>query len=479
MTLSPNAIQYAVRQLFAIAMPGEPTPTITDLQSNSVTLSLSTGDNIYFALLEEEELQAFMQGKGEAFQLLSADGEEQIPVFGSVKAEFQQPDYQEGNRTLRIPFDFISVSFLLLSREEEYHDVLRDVHNRFQYTASLACQYRFIGLPLVDEYAMLLRQWILRWFHPQIAIRPRQPQIIPTHDIDLLYRFYNPWQAFRSIFGRDLLLDRSLSAVKESLGEYREWKKDTRKDPYIKSILQLIQDARQYGQQARFFFKGLTAGAVDTTYDVFDPNVRYCIDKILENDMLLGVHGSYESYDNIVQFGLEKENLERVSGLSVTSCRQHYLRFNLARNLQGEELDVTRKFATSRTPDYNLTTTLQVWKFCGIRHDYTLGYAEQPGFRCSTCHPYPLYDLENDCPTEIIEHPLIVMDGSLFDHLKLDIEESLLLMRHLYRRCQAVEGDFIILWHNHTCCRQFKGFYQKIYLNFMESNRNEIRRHYL
>lgn len=316
---------------------------------------------------------------------------------------------------------------------------------------------------------MLLRQWICEWLHPQTEIKQRQSKIIPTHDIDLLYRFHSPWQAFRSIFGRDLLLDHNLSAVKESLGEYREWRNDKREDPYIKSIFQLIQDALQYGLQACFFFKGLSAGAVDATYNVFDPNVRYCIDNILKYGMSFGLHGSYESYQNVAQFRLEKENLERITGIPVTSCRQHYLRFNLARNLQGEELDISRNFATSRTPEYNLTTTLQVWESCGIRDDYTLGYAEQPGFRCSTCHPYPLFDLENDCPTDIIEHPLIIMDGSLFDYRKLNIEESRLHMQQLYRRCQAVEGDFIILWHNHTCCRQYKDVYRKIYLQFLQN----------
>jgi len=183
----------------------------------------------------------------------------------------------------------------------------------------------------------------------------------------------------------------------------------------------------------------------------------------------VGLHGSFDSYNNTEKFSTEKKRLENVAGTKIDSCRQHYLRFNLARNLQGEPLDVSQNLATSRTPEFNLTTTLQVWRSCGIEHDYTLGYAEQPGFRCGTCHPYPLYDIENDFATDIIEHPLIVMDGSIFDYLKLSEEDGYTLVSQLYRRCKAVEGDFTILWHNHVLGRQFSSYYQKIYLRLLQN----------
>lgn len=467
MVLTKNAIGYAVRHLLAVALPDWPMPVVKTSNSDFVILVFPTGENIVFPLLDEVEIQDFKQGRARAVLLSSADGGAKIPVFIPAIAGLHRVDCGADSPTLHIPYDFISITFLLLSREEEYQDVPRDRHNRFPYSDSLACRYNFIGLPLVDEYAMLLRKWICEQLRPQREIRPRRSEIIPTHDIDLLYRYHNFRQAFRSIFGRDMLVCRDLSIVRESLGEYREWRKDTRNDPYVKSIGQLVDVARLNGLRACFFFKGLKIGDTDASYDVFDPNVRYCIDHIVECGMTVGLHGSYGSYDDIVQFGRERENLQLVTGRPVTSCRQHYLRFNTVGSLSDSTPHGPGNFAASRPKTCNPSATLRVWQSCGIRDDYTIGYAEQPGFRCGTCHPFPLYDLENDRATDIIEHPLIVMDGSLLDYMKLDIEAGRHVIEQLYARCRAVEGDFIILWHNHICCRQYREYYRKVYLNFL------------
>ena len=66
----------------------------------------------------------------------------------------------------------------------------------------------------------------------------------------------------------------------------------------------------------------------------------------------------------------------------------------------------------------------------------------------------------NDTPTNILEHSLILMDGTLFDYLKLGLEESGELITRLRNRCRAVEGDFVYLWHNHTVGRNYRGFYE-------------------
>ena len=81
----------------------------------------------------------------------------------------------------------------------------------------------------------------------------------------------------------------------------------------------------------------------------------------------------------------------------------------------------------------------------------------------------PLYDVHNDNVTGITEHPLIVMDGTLFDYMKLSVEDAKELVMRLKRRCFEVEGDFVVLWHNHTTTREFGEYYQEVYLPLVSS----------
>lgn len=436
--LTDNAIHYTLSHLLKVAMPSrEAIPFSVARDEHSVRVCIREHMTVSFALLSDQEVAKLLQGNATLTHLPSTDGKAGVPVFQPSSCKLAQL-IVNGNGELEIPFDLITPSFLLLSRKEE-EGYPRDTHGRFRYQDSLAKHYDFIHLPLVDEYAMLLRKWIMEFLKPEIDIIPRQHQFIPTHDIDLLYRFQSPWQAFKSIAGRDLILEHSWKATVQSVREYRQWRSDSRQDPYITAILELIRQSEAQHLSSVFFFKAQHSGEPDSTYDIQDPNVRYCIERIQEAGMKVGLHGSYHSYDNSELFAVEKARLEKITGALITNSRQHYLRFG--------------------------PNTLDVWQKAGITDDYTLCYAEQPGFRCGTCHPYPLYDLTHDCATDIIEHPLIVMDGSLLDYLHANIDESNDIINRLRARCEAVEGDFILLWHNHLLSRNYLTTYHQIYLH--------------
>lgn len=438
--ISSNAIQYTLSHLLKVAFPmPEPPGFVFEVAENSVTVTLAEHLKLRMAQFSNEETALFCNGNAQwlLHHIRSADELADIPVFQPVACTLSRPVLNE-NGELEIPYDFTTPSFFLLSRAEEHNGQPRDSHDRFRYEESLAHHYGFIHLPLVDEYALLLRKWVMEILKANWTITPRKHQLIPTHDIDLLYRFQFPWQAFKSIVGRDLLLEHNWRSTVHSVHEYRQWRIDSRKDPYITAILELIRQAEERNLPSVFFFKAQHNGEPDSTYDIDDPRVRYCIEQIQKAGMTVGLHGSYESYNNPKLFAQEKERLERITGSPITHCRQHYLRYG--------------------------AQTQHVWQASGITDDFTLCYAEQPGFRCGTCHPYPLYDTEKDCITHIIEHPLIVMDGSLFDYLHLDIQKSNNLIDNILQQCQAVEGDFVILWHNHLLSRSYRKLYKNIYL---------------
>ena len=127
----------------------------------------------------------------------------------------------DAENSIYIPFDIITFPFVLLSRYEEFHAKDHDEHGRFQFKGSLMDKYKLVEIPIVDEYAMLLRRWLCLYFPDSFQAISRPPRIVPTHDMDILCRFTSRWQALKSIFGRDLLINRDLKMVWESIKSYR------------------------------------------------------------------------------------------------------------------------------------------------------------------------------------------------------------------------------------------------------------------
>lgn len=440
--LSNNAVRYTLNHLLAVALPAdEALRYAVGITREEVVILFDAGKSLSLPLFSEKQQKDFLEGTAECQWVDSADGEEKIPLFPA------------GNESYLLPYDLITPSFILLSRQEEIFSWERDLHDRFPYKGSLADKYGFVHLPLVDEYAMLLRQWIMENLLPDYPLVPRQSQVVPTHDVDHLFRFHGGWQAFRSIFGRDLLINRRLSDVRTSWREYRACRRDPSKDPYVLAIDELIEQSKARNLKSVFFFKALHFLEPDCTYNVGDAVVRACVERILQAGMEVGIHGSYESYADSERFAVEKLRLNQILRQEVTAGRQHYLRFAC-----------DTPACPPPTEHAVRTGTLHVWTQNGITDDYTLGFAEQVGFRCGTCHPYLLYDLEKDEPTTVVEHPLIVMDGTLWDYMNLSVEQSNEMIARLRRRCAAVEGDFVILWHNHLLGRNYSDAYKTIYL---------------
>ena len=92
--------------------------------------------------------------------------------------------------------------------------------------------------------------------------------------------------------------------------------------------------------------------------------------------------------------------------------------------------------------------TWQAYEFAGLNMDSTLTFAGHVGFRCGVCYPYTVYDVVNRKPLNVKEMPLIVMDGTLFEYMRLSQDEALEVCKKLSQRCRRYNGDFVFLWHN-------------------------------
>ena len=440
--LTYNAVQYTVNQLFKIAgtdLSPESVHVSPDTEHPSVSVVFAGSFVIVFSLISVEQAECLLLGQLRLKKIPSFDSKIEIPVvLNDPVTEFATID----DNQMVINADIITLSFLMLSRYEETLTEERDTHHRFEFKNSLAFKYDFIDVPIVDEYAMLMRMWLLR-FLPDLKITRRTGKVIPTHDVDFLLRFGGLFKNIRTIAGGDLIGRRSISLAGKSIGQWIKTSRDSKNDPLIQAMRTLIDCSREYRLNSIFYFKGLKEGDKDCTYDISAPEARYCIDMIFEAGMETGMHAGYESYASDIVFKGEKEALETVYGDKVKKNRQHFLRF-----------DVNK--------------TLKIWEANGIECDSTLGYAEREGYRCGTAHEFKIYDLENDKVSSVSETPLIIMEGTLFQYRRLDLDESLEKILKLYSRTMSVEGDFVILWHNHSVIRDYEDKFRNVYCKFLD-----------
>lgn len=188
---------------------------------------------------------------------------------------------------------------------------------------------------------------------------------------------------------------------------------------------------------------GLERGEEDFRYDVSVPAVRAFSRKVREAGMVCGFHASRLTAADAARFRLEQRRVSAALGMPAHCGRQHFLCFDAL-----------------KTP--------RVWQECGVEYDDTLSFADHEGFRCGTCHAYPLYDLKNDRALTVLERPLMAMDGTLQGYRGLSRAEALASLRQLFDRCCAVEGDFVLLWHNGCVFREWEPWFQEVYLPFME-----------
>jgi hypothetical protein len=406
------------------------------------------GDNkLYFKLLDSNKRKQLLEGNLTPFYSSSFDKQIQIPLFPLEQTEAL---FTKKDNSITFNCDLVTLPFLLLSNYDAPQVATRDRHDRQTFKNSYNERYNTIDFPLVDHYALLIRKAITETF-PDIIIKKRIPKLIVTHDIDELYRFSNLYKTVKTIFGGDLWTRKNFNFFQQSVKQLFRTIQNRINDPYIAGLQQLIehvQNLQRNDIEQIVFIKGLKTGEPDATYDIIDPVLAQLIDYLTAKGVKIGLHGGYYTYNNSETYRQEQARLSALLQQPITLGRQHFLRYHCAK-------------------------TLPVWQQNHLKHDYTLGFAEREGFRCGTCHPYPIYDIENDCITNIISHPLIAMDGTFFQYQHTTPKAAGLKMRQLYKACRQVEGDFVLLWHNTVVYREFEEWLREGFWRVIMDERTE------
>ncbi|CAM3613785.1 polysaccharide deacetylase family protein [Halomonas lysinitropha] len=353
------------------------------------------------------------------------------PILPVIYGDRSPVAHREGD-TIRLPLDIFGSAFFMLSRYEEAVRPDRDVHDRFPATASLAYQAAFLKRPIIDEYVEILWAAMQRLW-PGLERKPTKARTRVSCDVDNPFSFTGSLpRTGRRLLG-DVLKRRALKlAIRNLRGNWAARRGNHDLDANWNSLDWIMDVNEEAGRSVAFYFIPEPSDPrFDRSTSLDDPRMRGLLRRIHDRGHEIGVHPGYSSYTDPSVMARSVATLRRVLGeMDIEQAqlggRQHFLRW--------------------QTP-----TTARLWEDNRLDYDSTLGFAEQPGFRCGTCREYPLYDLEARCPLRLRERPLILMECSVIAERYLDLgysDEALKMMHELRETCYLMRGNFTMLWHN-------------------------------
>ena len=135
---------------------------------------------------------------------------------------------------------------------------------------------------------------------------------------------------------------------------------------------------------------------------------------LLESGAKLGIHSSY--YGDLPPYTLHNTQS--------TLHRSHYLRCSI---------DQMQRLADA-----------------GYTDDFTMGFADQAGFRLQTTRAVRWINPKTMQLTNLTLHPLTVMDCTLSNdnYMNLTEDEAYFLCERLIEKVKLHHGDLCLLWHN-------------------------------
>jgi hypothetical protein len=313
-------------------------------------------------------------------------------------------------------FDPFSAAFYLTSRYEEYLPYVKDRFGRFEARESFSYKMGFLKYPVVDHYAMMLRQCLSTTF-PFFEFPARSFRFIPTIDVDVAFAFKGRG-LIRTLYGG---ISSLVALDIKSIWQRLRVLAGQERDPFDTYDLQLSLH-KKFGFKACYFFLCGDHGPYDKNIAVSSKPFQNLVKKIGDY-ATVGVHPSFSSNTDEKKISTEIRQLESILNRPVEYSRQHYLMLSMPK--------------TYRTLMQN-----------GVLNDFSMGYASLPGFRAGTCTPFYFYDIDNESVSGLKVFPLAIMDGTLKDYMRLNPQQAIQIITELMEKVRAVDGTFISLWHN-------------------------------
>ncbi|WP_346355417.1 polysaccharide deacetylase family protein [Azotosporobacter soli] len=336
----------------------------------------------------------------------------------------------ESKEKIQLGIDVFGAAFLMLTRYEEVVRQDYDEHHRFAAKSSLAFQEGFLARPIINEYLEIL-WWCIKKIWPTLQRKNRRFKMVATHDVDFpfSYAFRTLAQTGRSIVADVLKRQDPGMAIRRLARTYQVRKGNYLADEnYTFDTIMDISEANEI-KSCFYFMTSHSHASYDTFYPLNHPLMQALMKRISERGHEIGLHPSYESFQDGTQIKKECAYLKQAcAGVGIElgriGGRQHYLRWS---------------------PD-----TWQHYEDAGLAYDTSVSYADHIGFRCGICFEYPVFNLKKRRMLALRERPLLVMECSALDkqYMGLSCAQAKYEMSKLKETVRKYNGDFVLLWHN-------------------------------
>lgn len=349
-----------------------------------------------------------------------------IPIlYGSEQLEIRDDIIDCG-------IDIFAGCFFMLSRMEEAIIKTKDQHGRFQAISSVAYNNNFLDRPVVDEYVEML--WnMLRHLDPAIKRKERIAANFITCDVDWPQDFTRTSirDTFRKSVG-DVVKRKNFFTALARWKRYIFHKLSIEQSDYFyETVFWMMEENEKVGNNIAFYFITDYTGEQDSLTDFDTPAMRILLKEIHDRGHEIGLHPGYNCFNDPSNFKRAVENLKSI--LQAANINQQKL---------GGRMHYLR---------WDHTQTPQLWDNNGMDYDSTLGFADKPGFRCGTCHEFPIFDLTKRQCLKLRERPLITMESTIIEakYENLSYSEESYQKFQFYRNtCHKYGGTYTLLWHN-------------------------------
>ncbi|MDD4001693.1 MAG: polysaccharide deacetylase family protein [Bacteroidales bacterium] len=323
-----------------------------------------------------------------------------------------------------LPFDIFAATFYFVSRYEEYLPFIQDKHGRFRYEESFAYKNSFLHKPVVNIWAKLLKEKLQK-IYPELIFKKHYFRYYNTIDVDSAYSIKEKG-IFRIVYG--LFRDFFQGNFSECLYRLKVIFFN-RRDPFDTFDYQ-ISLIKKFKLKTIYFILFGRFGKFDKNISPYNKKFHRLI-KYLCDYAKVGIHPSYDSFEQDEELGIQIKELFQVIQKPVFRSRFHYLKFRLPISF--------RKLIDNMITD-----------------DYSMGYSDMIGFRAGICSGYNFFDLEIDGETKLRFHPFAIMDVALKTSMQLEPYEAIEKIKQIVDQVIAVEGDFISVWHNESLCERYQ-----------------------
>ena len=357
-----------------------------------------------------------------------------------IKRDFEKEFHQ---------FDIFSKIFVMVSRYEEYiaDPSVFDRHQRFPASQSFASKLNILRQPVVNQWIINLKNDLIQKYpHLKTTSNKSEYKLQLTYDIDQAWAFKNKGflrnigGMLRDFFKLNFKIAFNRLAVILRISNDPEFTFD-----YIDKL------HKKYESKINtpiFFWLLGDYGAFDKNIAWQNKSLQRLIRRISKK-YHVGIHPSYASN---ADFTILINEIARLN--SITQSPNH-----LITQSPNHPIIKSRQHYLKLTFPHTYRRLIQA----GIQDDYSMGYADDIGFRAGMATPFYWYDLENEQVTHLKIYPFQVMEVTLMEYLKLTPEEAIEEVKPLIAATKAVGGTFTTLWHNSTLSKNESDNWREVY----------------